>query len=154
MFARCHVRFKCFPLNPMNPFEVMLQLSIVLFVLPVVPTSRPTGPSLQSLKMQDLTHCHAPLLLLVISVSMWNSFQYLGFSVSLPSQLQWSNFPPTSASLFAIHTVIIHDCTASIGSISSTLLSALRLLSWLTSSGTPILTIHWTHPCFHCPFPT
>lgn len=150
IYARCRVRFKCISLKPMNPFEVMLQSSIILFVLPVALTCRPTGTSLQSLK--HLTHSHTPPQLLLISASTWSSFQYFGFSVSLASQLQWSNLPPTSASLFAIHTVITHDCTASFGLISI-LFSDLHLLSWLTPSGTPILTIHWTHPCFHCPSP-
>lgn len=118
-----------------------------LLDLPADPQATP----LHSLKMQHLTHCHSLPLLLVISESTWNPFQNLGFLVSLPSQLWWPNLPPTSASLFAMHTVITDDCTAAIGSVSSIRFSELHLLSWLTPSGTPTPTIHWIHPCLHWP---
>lgn len=91
----------------------------------------PQVNSLHLLNMQHLTHSDSPPLLLVSSVSTWNSFQYLGFLVSLPSQLQRSDLlHPTSVSFFSIHTVISNDCTASIGSISSIPFSELHLLTF------------------------
>lgn len=62
----------------------------------------PQATSLHPLKMQHLSHCHSLPLPLVISISTWNSFEYLGFSVSLPSQLQWSTAPQFSSLLYTL----------------------------------------------------